>query len=234
MIPRHLGPLLALLIASSAQAADRRVLELPWQAGVVVPITTMPGFEATIALSPEERIENIAIGDSALWQVTPNRRANLVFLKPVSARAPVTNMTVVTDRHTYLFELHASARGTPLYHVSFAYPPPPVATPASPDKPAAPEEPAAMPRLNFAWKRTGDAALLPDRVFDDGASAYLSWPEGRDLPAVLASDGKTEGPVNYAMRDGLIVIDGLPLRLILRAGSATATLERCSDAAACP
>jgi type IV secretion system protein VirB9 len=224
---------LALLIAQPAPAADRRVLELPWQPGVVVPITTTPGFEAAIAMSPDERVENIAIGDSALWQVAPNRRANLIFLKPVSARAPVTNMTVITDRHTYLFELHASAKGTPLYHVSFAYPPAPAPNTAAPDKPAAPEEPAAMPRLNFAWKRSGDTALLPDRVFDDGTSAYLSWPPGRDLPAVLASDGKTEGPVNYAMRDGLIVIDGLPLRLILRAGNATATLEHCPDATAC-
>jgi type IV secretion system protein VirB9 len=85
---------LALLIAQPAPAADRRVLELPWQPGVVVPITTTPGFEAAIAMSPDERVENIAIGNSALWQVTPNRRANLVFLKPASARAPVTNMTV--------------------------------------------------------------------------------------------------------------------------------------------
>jgi type IV secretion system protein VirB9 len=210
------------------------VQDLRWQPGVVVSVTAMPGFEATIALSPEERIENIAIGNSALWQVTPNRRANLVFLKPASARAPVTNMTVVTDRRTYLFELHAAARGTPLYHVSFTYPPAPTPVSAPPDKPAAPEEPVpSMPRLNFAWKRTGDAALLPERVFDDGTSAYLSWPQGRDLPAVLASDGKTEGPVNYAMRDGLIVVDGLPLRLILRVGNASATLERCGDVAAC-
>lgn len=225
------GLLLAMLIAAPAQAGDRRVLELPWQPRVVVPIATTPGFEATIALSPDERIENIAIGDSALWQVTPNRRANLVFLKPVSARAPVTNMTVVTDRRTYLFELRATARGMPLYHVSFAYPPAPV--PSVAEKPATPEEPAPMPRLNFAWKRMGDSALLPDRVFDDGASTYLAWPQGRDLPAVLSSDGKSEGPVNYAMRDGLIVVDGLPAKLILRSGNATATLDRCADAASC-
>jgi type IV secretory pathway VirB9-like protein len=28
----------------------------------------------------------------------------------------------------------------------------------------------------------GDAALLPERVFDDGTSAYLSWPQGAICP----------------------------------------------------
>ena len=35
----------------------------------------------------QERIENVAIGDSLGWQVTPNRKANLLFLKPMAAPA---------------------------------------------------------------------------------------------------------------------------------------------------
>ncbi len=34
-----------------------------------------------------ERIENVAVGDSSAWQVTPNKRANLLFLKPLFGKA---------------------------------------------------------------------------------------------------------------------------------------------------
>ena len=52
--------------------------------------------QLTVEFDPSERIENVAIGDSLGWQVTPNRRANLLFLKPMAQR-PATNMTVVTN-----------------------------------------------------------------------------------------------------------------------------------------
>ena len=65
---------------------------------------TRAGLQATVAFADNERIENVAIGDSNSWQVTPNKRANLLFVKPLAARAR-TNMTVVTDRHTYVFDL---------------------------------------------------------------------------------------------------------------------------------
>jgi type IV secretion system protein VirB9 len=60
-----------------------------------------------IEFGPDERIENVAIGDALAWQVTPNRGANLLFVKPVEL-AVATNMTVVTDRRRYAFELSAS------------------------------------------------------------------------------------------------------------------------------
>src|SRR5205085_7069271 len=76
----------------------------------------------TIRFSEDEHIENVAIGDSTKWQVTPNKRANLLFVKPLADRA-VTNMTVVTDRRTYLFDLVASPTARdPLYVLSFKYP----------------------------------------------------------------------------------------------------------------
>jgi hypothetical protein len=47
-----------------------------------------------------------------VWQITPNRRASLLFVKPLPG-AHRTNMTVVTDKRTYLFDLvPAIRRGT--------------------------------------------------------------------------------------------------------------------------
>src|SRR3546814_11470355 len=89
-----------------------------------------PRVQATIAFGDDETIENVAIGDSQAGQVTPNKLANLLFVKPLAANA-VTNMTVVTSRRTYLFVLVASQRGNPVYLLRFTYPePPPGATEA--------------------------------------------------------------------------------------------------------
>ncbi len=63
----------------------------------IVQIVGKSGIQSTIEFATDERIENVAVGDSSAWQITPNRRASLLFVKPLSAHSR-TNMTVVTDR----------------------------------------------------------------------------------------------------------------------------------------
>jgi type IV secretion system protein VirB9 len=217
----------------------------------VIPVAARTGYEATIAFADGEQVENIAVGSSAMWQITPNRRADRIFVKPISARAVPTNMTVITDRHTYLFALRVGLAGQPLFLLRFAYPddppPQPPATPAQALTTAAPDGGAVAPTdpvldpatLHFGWRMRGARALLPDRVFDDGHAVYLAWPKGRDLPAVLApapagaarSDSakarqQAEGPVNYASQGDYLVIDGRHATLVLRSGKEVAWLER--------
>src|SRR5687768_11873061 len=101
--------IVAALLASGAPALadDPRLVERLYDPAEVVRIEGRPNVQAAIRFAEDEHIENVAIGDSAAWQVTPNKRANLLFVKPLAERA-ATNMTVVTDRHTYLFDLVAS------------------------------------------------------------------------------------------------------------------------------
>lgn len=222
---------LALAAPAAAAAQSDHVTTRVYVEHEVVSISGRPDFQSTILFGEGERIENIAVGQSGTWQVTPNRRANLLFVKPVTAAAPATNMTVVTDRHTYLFDLRASARATPVYLLRFAYP-------EAPSEPQAPAEPEAgliaaatpalpLDALNFAWSMSGAHALFPERCFDDGSSVYLAWGPGRALPAILSigPDGKTEGPVNFAASGEYLVVEGFHKRLILRSGKAMASLE---------
>ena len=210
--------------------ADPRIASHFYQPSEVVTIHGRGDTQSTIAFAADERIENVAVGDSAGWQVTPNKRADLLFLKPTKAGAR-TNMTVVTDQRTYLFDLVSAPRAAPVYMLRFTYPaapkPAPVAAApvtavAVPDgKPAEPD-PAT---LNFAWASHGDKALLPSRLFDDGHSTFLAWPKDVPLPAILTSEAKgAEGPVNYTTRGEYVVVDGVPAQLILRAGKQMATL----------
>src|SRR5690606_25878099 len=88
----------ALLVGSAypALADDPRLVKRLYNADEVVRIDGRPNVQATIRFADNEQIENVAIGDSQAWQVTPNKRANLLFVKPLAARA-ATNMTVVTE-----------------------------------------------------------------------------------------------------------------------------------------
>jgi type IV secretion system protein VirB9 len=227
------GLVLSLLIAlpGVACATDARIRAVDYDPVAIVPVTGKVGILSTIAFGTNERIENIAVGDSAVWQVTPNRRANLVFLKPMTAHAR-TNMTVVTDRRTYLFDLRAAGPKAPaLYALSFSYPAdPPAPMPPPRVEPAILTFTAAAPPnptdLDFAWQGKGNRKLLPARSFADGKSLYLSWPKDAALPAMLAvgADGN-EGPVNFVMRGDYVVIDGVPPKLILRSGKDMATLS---------
>ncbi len=110
----------ALVSLGGAAVADSRLVTHEYKPDEVVKISGKLGVQATIAFDEAESIENVAVGDSQSWQITPNKRANLLFVKPLSAGAK-TNMTVVTDRHTYFFDLVASAKASPLYMLRFTY-----------------------------------------------------------------------------------------------------------------
>ena len=221
-------------VAAVAAHADPRIATRPYQASSVVTLHGHAGIESTIAFAPDERIENVAVGNSAAWQVTPNKRANLLFVKPSGTRAH-TNMTVITDQRTYLFDLVSTATTAPVYMLRFSYPEPPkimVAAAAVPETvvvaaastPPAPPAPRPVD-LNFDWNVVGDRQLLPTRSFDDGRAVFLQWPATADLPAILMrGDNGVEGPVNYTVQGDYIVVQGVPSELILRAGKRKATL----------
>jgi type IV secretion system protein VirB9 len=242
MIRASLAALLlaSTLVAAPAAAQDPRLVERLYDPTQVVRIEGKVNVQSTIQFGEGEAIENVAIGDSSTWQVTPNRRANLLFVKPLAPRAS-TNMTVVTNRHTYLFDLVANPNvRTPLYVLTFTYP---VEVEPAEESQLASTNPGEQPnavelaaanddyavldptRLNFEWASSGDRALLPERIYDDGSATFLSWPTGQPMPAILVKDHEgTEGPVNFAVRGDTIVLDIVPSEIILRSGDDAAML----------
>ncbi|HET8613336.1 MAG TPA: TrbG/VirB9 family P-type conjugative transfer protein [Sphingomonas sp.] len=228
--------LLALLalIASTASAAvvptpgaeDPRIRWVRYDPEQVVELTGTLGYQMTIEFGPNERIENVSIGDSLGWQITPNRRASLLFVKPVMRAAHPTDMTVVTTLRRYTFDL--TVRPTPrhgndgvIYALRFVYPPPVALTGA----PAAPPPKPEPEDVNHAYSYRGSSALLPARVFDDGHSTYFTFAANADIPAILALDGKHDAStVNSAMRDGYVVVDRLAPGFVLKRGKETTTI----------
>ncbi|MBX7495203.1 TrbG/VirB9 family P-type conjugative transfer protein [Qipengyuania sp. 6B39] len=241
---RALYPALALaLLAAPATAKDPRLVEVFYDEAQVVRIEGKVTVQASIVFGDDETIENVAIGDSQAWQVTPNKRADILFVKPLAPRAS-TNLTVITSKRTYLFDLVANPNGKPLYVLRFDYPEEPEDETQLAQAPGAAEQPAAgnpfatidPSDLNFAWASSGDSDLLPENTFDDGEATFLSWPEGKEVPAILMTNAEgVEGPVNFTVRGNTIVVEGVPRTLVLRSGKDRAELVNTGpDRAAAP
>lgn len=241
----HATPAMALTLVLAAACsstplrADKRIADVPYRADRVITVHGQTNVQTMIEFAEDERIENIAVGDSAAWQVTPNKRGNLLFLKPLSARA-FTNMTVVTDQRRYLFDLlNLGPRDRPVYVMRFAYPKraAPSAAPGGGGADATvstvemavtpPPPPPPPPPRYTGWRSTGDRRLLPKTVSDDGQFTYMTWTPGSDLPAILSPgpDGQ-DGPVNFTSERDTIIIEGVAPRYVLRTGKATATVVR--------
>ncbi len=126
------------------------------------------GYQTFVEFAPEEHIENVAIGDATGWQVTPNRAANLLFVKPMT-EGPGTNMTVVTNLRRYALCPHRPPpyrRGDHgiVYTLRFQYPEAAIATIAK----AAPAAPQAPPLPKVAMPPTAMTVRPPH-----GAVAHL-------------------------------------------------------------
>jgi type IV secretion system protein VirB9 len=240
--------LLSAMTALPAAAADDRLIQHMYTENEVVRIDGRPGVQATITFGEGEAIENVAVGDSASWQITPNKRADVLFVKPIENGAR-TNMTVVTDRHTYFFDLVASPKAKPVYLLRFTYRDAgkPKGLPAgaalaslTPAEQAVlggePAEAAVDPAtLNFSFRTKGDAKILPARMYDDGNSTYLLWGEKSEVPAILILNEKgQEGPVNYSVRGRTIVLEDVPKTILLRSGKSQATIENLRPASQAP
>lgn len=230
---RAAAALAILIVPAVGFAQDARIVERFYDPAKVVRIEGRTKVQATIQFGEDEAIENVAVGDSQAWQVTPNKRANLLFVKPLAVNA-TTNMTVVTDKHTYLFDLVANNAAKPLYVLKFTYPEEPkkpamaMAEGVTAEELAAAEQPQAVTDpadLNFAWTTAGDRKLLPARIYDDGLSTFLIWPKDTAVPAILIKDpAGTEGPVNFTVRGGVVVVEGVPREMVLRSGKSSATM----------
>ena len=81
-------------------------------------------FQSSIEFGKNEAIETITLGDSYAWKITP--LGNRLFIKPME-RDIRTNMTIITNRQTYQFdivakELEAGDEKDLVYVMRFQYP----------------------------------------------------------------------------------------------------------------
>jgi type IV secretion system protein VirB9 len=187
---------------------DPRIQTVLYDPQQVVLLQVAPGYQLTVAFAPDERIESVAVGDSGAWQVTPNKRGDYLFIKPTRAGVS-TNLTVITDARTYIFDLATAYGPSPdmAFTVGFTYPP----------KPAQVAAADAAPAGHGRYQLSGDRSVRPAAIDDDGTKTYMTWGADQTLPAVFAIDAQgKEMLVNGGERDGRYVIDSVADALVFR------------------
>lgn len=118
---------------------DSRIKTLVFNENEVFNITTHYGYQANIEFGNKEEIETVSVGDRVAWQIVPAGRR--LFIRAMEENAH-TNMTIVTNRRAYQFDLRSSASDAVYgseeltYVVRFFYPeegglpPAPIAAPS--------------------------------------------------------------------------------------------------------
>lgn len=196
---------------------DPRLRDVAYDANAVVQLAVAAGRQMSVIFASGERIQSVAVGDSASWQVTASRAGDSLFVKPMSAFT-ATNMTVITDTRIYLFDLVPGGQMDSVYLVRFFYP----------EAAAELAEQQTQEQLEHGTYRVrGARALRPDAIDDDGRKTYIAWGERKAMPAVFAiGPAGDEMLVDGYVRAGVYTIDRVYRKLIFRFDRKTATAVR--------
>ena len=242
----------ALLSGSIAYAAsipnhahqDSRIQYVDYDPDNVVKIRAKIGHTVTVQLDKSEDAEKgvVAMGDAQAWNMAVKGN-NLIF-KP-TATSPATNLTVITDKRTYVFDLSLAGciKGKkkrcvdiqePTYLLRFHYP---TEEEKARRKRAAQQERTLnmmvkfglskeTAKLNYLYYGKGDKAIAPSAIWDDGRFTYIQYADNRDLPAVykINPDG-SEMLVNSHMEEDVIVVHETAPKLIIRLGESVLGVE---------
>ncbi|MGH8295136.1 MAG: TrbG/VirB9 family P-type conjugative transfer protein, partial [Steroidobacteraceae bacterium] len=151
------------------------------------------GYEIDITFAPGEHFVGLGLGDAK--GVRFAAEANHLFLKPSAAHV-ATNLTVLTNRRTYLFD-YESGPSPPdpsgadvIYALRFEYPAAAVSAASRQGQRIQADLTAARSaraRNDDYWYR-GDPSLKPVAAWDDGVETTLVFGAHTALPAVFASN----------------------------------------------
>ncbi len=211
--------------------ADQRVRRVdydPWQ---VVQIRGAPRTATQLVFGADETIANVAVGDSAGWEVAAEGAS--LFLKPRGPTLP-TNLLVTTRRlgqaRHYAFALAVDKPGTTsaVYVVRFSYPEDERARLAAALTAQAQRHQARVIDLkleravvdgprNLAYEVQGASSLQPSEISDNGRFTVLRFPANQPLPGIYQVDaGGTESLASFDVRGEFVVLHAVAPQWRLR------------------
>lgn len=212
----------AATVRPKAGAGDPHIQTVIYDDQQVVALSVAIGYALTVEMAPDERVENVAVGNASAWLVTANKSGDRVFVKP-QQMAPDTNMSIVTDSRTYVFELRVVSAPSPEtpFLLRLLHPAPALAETGDDGETTAAPKPAA-----YVYR--GPKSLRPISAGDDGHTTTITWADGVLLPAVYAvqAEGDEETLVNGMVREGKFVIDAVAARFVFRRGDERGVIVR--------
>ncbi|MDX2083389.1 MAG: TrbG/VirB9 family P-type conjugative transfer protein [Rickettsiales bacterium] len=183
-------------------------------------------YQGFIEFEAGETISTISMGNPALWMF--EHLENRLFLKPVGEDNSETNMTVITNKRIYHFELIAKeAKGINdkdlIFVAKFVYPDEKdknILEFAKLDKSDEPDL-NDLTIYNFNYQYTGEPSIAPLKVFDNGEFTYFQFPKkSAEVPAIFTVDGAGfESLVNFRSAGQYIIVERVAPQFTLRSGS---------------
>lgn len=213
---------------------DSRVKYVNYNPSQVTKLVGVEGFSTDIQFAPGENVTNIAMGDPNAWDVAPVD--NHIFIKPI-ADNPATNMTVLTTRRVYNFDLYAAAKGSRdrFYQVNFRYP-----EDEAKKRSQQFDADLVKQRLTSSGSASGGAwqnwnywtygarSVSPVRAWDDGRFTYFRFANNGDFPAIYkVQDDGSEVLINGnpdPKQPGVATIQVIGKQFIMRSGNAVARI----------
>jgi type IV secretion system protein VirB9 len=224
------GLLVVLALPAAAQAlqepraiaTDSRIRTLRYSPNEVYQFIGHYGYQSTIEFGEDEKIQTVSVGDSIAWMVNPS--GNRLFLKPIEQNA-LTNMTVITDKHSYLFELHAEETQDirdkeMVFQLRFVYPQSDTDSLDYTQFESFPDIQKDADKMNFNYTIRGSKVIEPIRIFDDGEFTYFEFrDQNAEIPAFFRVDSaNNEELINFRKRGNYIVVERVASRFTLRRG----------------
>ena len=178
-------------------ATDSRIKTFVYSENEVFPIILHYGYQTSLEFGRGETVQTYSVGNSYAWQFSSVGRT--MFIKPLEENI-ITNMTVITNKRRYYFELHSKsligASDEELsYAIRFFYPDEledqlkPETGPANSGTDIA-SIPVIKP-YNFNYKISGSNQIAPTSVFDDGINTYFQYEKAPDfMPEIFSENDK--------------------------------------------
>ena len=210
--------------------------------GATLPtVVCAPLYVCDLVLQAGETVNDLNVGDSVRWQITPATQGAAeatithVMIKPTDVGL-ITNLVITTNRRAYTIKLVSRAEDW-MPRVAFSYPDDARALWTAHGRARAAREEAAAAAIgpaeaavfDFGYAVSGDSpSWRPVRVFSNGAKTYIEFPRGigaGELPTLvaLADDGglftePSKQLVNYRFVHGRFEVDKLLTRAALISG----------------
>jgi len=209
---------------------DARIRWVKFRQNDVVPVKAYTFTSTQIVFGRHEFIEDIQNGDLSAWSVDVAKSLpNMLFLKPTVIDSD-TNLTIVTNKHTYYFHLVSISSSknskSKIYALHFIYPLESKAAHLSKLKAERHQlsviQKAALHPGDYNWDYSfnGSMSVKPKAVFDDGVFTYLKYDATQPLPAIFAVDNRAgdESLVNVRRQGPYLIIEQTSPQFTLRLG----------------
>jgi type IV secretion system protein VirB9 len=201
---------------------DSRIRYVAYSRDQVVVIDVTFGASTMIVFEEDEKIETLGAGDSLGFKIEPNKRGNVLFVKPAEKDA-LANLNVLTTKRQYVFVLRSGFRNirAQVFAVRFTYPDTAMTQQDLEEARRRVSEPnlrnlnVANANTDYAYK--GSSANKPSVIFDDGTKTFFRF-EGQ-VPAIYIVDRqRNESLVNFRREGPYLVIDRVNFQWTLRNG----------------